>query len=879
MMKSERYLGFAGDTDTDGYSSPDLVALAAAEVATAGEAPTAAVTAAKSITLSAPAGITEAQLDGYTYGKTTVYGSNITQAFRYTSGAGVTVGLVDDGFDSATTATFGTFSLPLSTLIGTSPSSGLTEPAGDSHGTETSSVVGGSGLNNTPTGVAPNATIVGVKVNFTTAGIAILAQAELYAASVSSVVNNSWDYTGYGEGEPTNPSFASWYAAVQSAVASDRHGLGTVITFAAGNDRTDANNLAVQPITSDYRVIAVAASDADGLVASYSDAGSALLVAAIGDNVAVADTGGKGNTTASGTSFAAPTVAGIAAMMLGVNPGLGWRDVQEILADSAYMPTPSASGFTFNGATGWNGGGMHFSNDLGFGVVDANVAVNLARAWTEVSTSANLDVATVSHSAAFSVGRNATVSSTVADTAAIRIQHVQVTINDTYLPVAWSQLVLVSPDGTKSVLLSQVGLVAGVDLTGGLDVSGSTITSNAFWGELATGTWTLQVQDIQGRTVGTINSWSLTFIGDNAASVQAPLVYTPEFASLATAAREVVKPGTSTTIDLIALPNTTTINLNGGAGLIDGVAVTVGTGLKNANADGSTGSVALTGLTKGGSELTGGDGVSTLTGSGGDTINASLGSTTIKTGAGGSKVTLSSVGASTVTISSGGGDTIYAGLATVSITATGTKGDTIYDQSAQLTFINGNCASVLNEGSGKVTVQAGTGGGTYYAGSAGGSQLTAGTGMVTFYGEAAGDVLTAAGVGADRLIAGAGAETLSGGSSTGSITLQGGSGTDTMTAGKGKTTFLLGTGTSSITLGGTSDIIEIQDGAAGGLNTVNGFKLGLADLQLVNFGPQAMNSAINAQKSDGHGGTMLTFTDNTRIDLVSITKVTSSYFT
>jgi subtilisin-like proprotein convertase family protein len=110
------------------------------------------------------------------------------------------------------------------------------------------------------------------------------------------------------------------------------------------------------------------------------------------------------------------------------------------------------------------------------------------------------------------------------------------------------------------------GWSAASDQTDGLDVSGSTITSNAFWGELATGTRTLQIQDIQGNSIGTIKSWSLTFIGDTAATVQAPLVYTPEFASLATAAREVVKPGTSTTIDLIALPGATTINLNGGAG-------------------------------------------------------------------------------------------------------------------------------------------------------------------------------------------------------------------------------------------------------------------------------------------------------------------------
>jgi subtilisin-like proprotein convertase family protein len=879
MTESKRHLGFADDTGFGGSFLPDTVGLAAAFVDSPAADPLASVMAVKSITLAAPATISEAQLDGYTYGRTNVYGSNITAAWRYTSGAGVTVGLVDDGFDPATTATFGNFSTPLSESFGGGSLTAISEPAGGYHGTTTAGMIGASGAGNTPIGLAPNATIVGAKVNFSTAGIATLAQAEQYAASVSSVVNNSWGYSGYDQGEPNNPVFGVWYAAVQWAVADGRGGLGDIITFAAGNDRTTGNNLAMQPITSDYRVIAVAATDADGLVAYYSDPGSALLVAAIGDNVAVADTGGSGNAVETGTSYSAPTVAAIAAMMLSVNPNLGWRDVQEILADSSYMPAPSASGFVFNDATDWNGGGMHFSDDLGFGVVDANVAVNLARAWTEASTSANMDVATVTHTAAYTVGKNATANSTVADTANVRIQHVEVTINDTYLPVAWSKIVLVSPDGTQSVLINQAGLVSGVDQTGGLDVSGTTITSNAFWGELATGTWTLEIQDIQGKSIGTINSWSLTFIGDNAATVQAPLVYTPEFATLATTAREIVKPGTSTTIDLIALPGTTSINLNGGAGTIDGVAVTVNAGLKNANADGSTGSVTLTGLTKGGSELTGGDGASTLTGYAADTINTGLGTSTVKTGAGGSKVTLSSIAASTVTISSGGGDIIYAGLATATVTDTGTKGDTIYDQSAKLGFINGSGASVLNEGSGSVTVQAGTGGGTYYAGTGGNSQLTAGTGIVTFYGEASGDVLTAAGAVADRLVAGAGTETLSGGASTGLITLQAGSGTDTMTAGKGRTTFIVGTGSSSITIGGISDIIEIQSGQAGGSDTITGFRSGVDKLDLINFGPLAMSNAINTQKSDGHGGTLLTFTDNTRLDMVGISKVTSSLFT
>ncbi len=876
MAQTKSQQGLTGDTDEPALVEAVSLAASALSIIVESSSTSSSAVVSRTVVPAVAVGIAAPQLDTYGYSRGFSYGSNFTLAWRYSSGAGVTVGLLDDGFDPATTATFGNFSNTLSEVFPSGSSIG--EPAGTSHGTATSGIVGATGLDETPEGLAPNAVVVGAKVTFATVTVALMAQAETYLASVSSVVNNSWGYPGYGVGEPTNPTFAVWYAAIETAVATDRGGLGDVIIFAAGNDRSGADNLGVQPIIADYREIAVAASDANGTAASYSNPGAALLTAAIGDNVAVADTGGSGYTAASGTSYAAPTVAALAALMLSVNPRLGWRDVQEIIADSSYVPPPSAARFSYNGAKDWNGGGMHFSNDLGFGVVDANVAVNLARAWTEQSTSADLDVATVTQAASFSVGRNATVSSHIADTAAVRIQHVEVTITDSYLPVAWSKIILISPYGTQSVLINQIGLVGGKDQTGGLDVSGMVMTSNAFWGENAAGTWTLQVQDVGGSTVGTIATWSLTFLGDNEATAQTPLVYTPEFASLANASRDVVTPGTSTTIDLIALPGTTTINLNGGAGMIDGVAVTVGAGLRNANADGSSGTVTLTGLSAGGSELTGGDGVSTLIGFGADTINASLGSTTIRTGAGGSVVTLSSVAASSVTVYSGGGDTIYAGLAKASVTDTGARGDTLYDQTATLSFINGSGASVLNAGSGSVTVQAGSGGGIYYAGSAGGSHLTAGSGLVTFYGAASGDVLTAAGSGADKLIAGAGTETLSGGAATGAITLQAGSGADTLTAGAGKTTFIVGSGNSSITMGGTGGLVEVQNGQAGGLDTVSGFVLGLDDLHLVGFAATAATSAVGADKSDGHGGTILTFSDNTRIDLLGVGKVAAGAF-
>jgi len=890
MEQVKRHAGYVVGIDGDSALAGNVVARSA--VGLAPRAPSLAPLAVRAaIVPTVPSGIVERQLDGYGYNGTSAgsgsgtvapvrYGSNIPAAWRFTTGLGVTVALVDDGFDPATTATYGNFSTALSRAFGTSSATSIGEPSGGYHGTTTSGLIGATGANNMPEGVAPNASLVGVKVGFGTATLQAFAQAEQYAASVSAVVNNSWGFTGYGTGEPNDPSFTIWYSTIQSAVGSGRGGLGTVLVFAAGNDRQGANNLAVQPVTGDYRVIAVAATDENGTVAPYSTAGSALLVSAIGDAVAVAIPGGAGNATVSGTSYSSPTVAAITALMLSVNPALGWRDVQEILADSAYAPAPASAGFTMNGARGWNGGGMHFSNDMGYGVVDAYVAVNLARAWAEQSTSANLASATVSHMAPFSVGINATARSTVADTANIRIQHVQVTLTDTYLPGAWSKLTLIAPDGTASVLLNQVGLVGGLDQSGGLDVSGTTLTTNAFWGQNAVGTWTLQVQDIKGNTVGTIQNWSLIFLGDNAATSHAPLAYTPEFAALAatTASRAVVTPGGATTIDLIALPATTSINLNGGAGLIDGVSVRVGTGLRNANAEGCTGSVSLTGLAAGGSELTGGELQSSLAGYGGDTINAGLGASTISTGAGGSTVSFSSLGPSAVTMTSGGGDTIHAGVATATITVTGGKGDIVYQQSGRLTFINGAGASTVTAGGGTVLVQAGLGGGIYYAGTSGNSQLTAGTGLVSFFGAASGDVLTAAGASADRLVAGAGTETLSGGTSTGSIVLQAGSGADTMVAGHGRTTFILGSGDSAITAGGQASMVQIQFGHVGGADTVAGFRIGTDDLHLLGFSSSAVNAAVGGERSDGRGGALLTFADNTRIDLLGVSRVTSAAF-
>ena len=79
-----------------------------------------------------------------------------------------------------------------------------------------------------------------------------------------------------------------------------------------------------------------------------------------------------------GTSSAASVVSGVVALMLQANPNLTWRDVQHILVNSARHVDPTDAGWTTNRA----GHLIHYN--YGFGVVDAEAAVNLAKTWTNV---------------------------------------------------------------------------------------------------------------------------------------------------------------------------------------------------------------------------------------------------------------------------------------------------------------------------------------------------------------------------------------------------------------------------------------------------------------------------------------------------------------
>jgi len=116
-------------------------------------------------------------------------------------------------------------------------------------------------------------------------------------------------------------------SAVASA-ASYMQGKGGVVTVAAGN------NGVIDSAADNPYVLTVSATDNNDTICSWSNTGNNIDVAAPGSGVYTTATGG-GYSSGIGTSFSAPIVAGVAALVISANPALTGSQVRSILEQSA----------------------------------------------------------------------------------------------------------------------------------------------------------------------------------------------------------------------------------------------------------------------------------------------------------------------------------------------------------------------------------------------------------------------------------------------------------------------------------------------------------------------------------------------------------------
>jgi subtilisin-like proprotein convertase family protein len=457
---------------------------------------------------------------------------NVTSVWDSYKGAGLRIGVVDDGLQTAHP--------DLSTNVdavndhdwndGTpdDPNPLLTA---DFHGTSCAGVAAGRGNNNLGiSGAAPEATLIGLRLIGAATTDSQEAEAMGWKNDIIEVKTNSWGpnddaQTLEGPGTLT-------LAALQTAATSGRGGKGTIILWAGGNGGDVGDDSNYDGYANSIHTIAVAALSNDGTQAYYSEPGANLIVTApsSGGTLGIVTTdlvGTSGYNNGSvagelsdtnytndfgGTSSATPLAAGCVALLLQANPNLGWRDVQEILIRSATKNHVADTDWADNAA------GIHFNHKYGAGLINTQAAVTMASTWTNLVAQTSNSSSQTSLSVAIP-DNNATGITRSFDLSAsnLRVEQVTLTLSATHISRGHLAVTLTSPSGMVSRLAER-------HADTGNHYSAWTFSSMRCWGENSQGIWTLRVSDLTSGTTGTLTAATLTVHGTTAGPVNQPPV-------------------------------------------------------------------------------------------------------------------------------------------------------------------------------------------------------------------------------------------------------------------------------------------------------------------------------------------------------------------
>mgnify|MGYP001537667803 FL=1 len=293
----------------------------------------------------------------------------------------IIVAVLDQGVD-LTHPDINIYSKSYDTESGTSPSRVLGE-----HGTACAGIISAKANNSLGiAGIAPKCPVMSISNSLASSVDSRQKRADgfNYAwQNGAAVISNSWS---------SSIKYDIINDAIQAAISNGRNGLGCVIAFAAGNNN---NSTVSYPANAISDIIAVGAispcgerkspSSCDGETNWGSNYGTALDIMAPGVLIPTTDiTGSAGYASGdyfnrfNGTSSACPHVAGIAALVLSVNPSLTQKEVVNIIEKTA-KKTGNYSYGTVNGRPNgtWN-------NEMGYGLLDAYAACAAAESETTI---------------------------------------------------------------------------------------------------------------------------------------------------------------------------------------------------------------------------------------------------------------------------------------------------------------------------------------------------------------------------------------------------------------------------------------------------------------------------------------------------------------
>jgi subtilisin-like proprotein convertase family protein len=409
------------------------------------------------------------------------------------TGAGLTVGVVDFGASTSHP--------DLAPNLNAAASQPIPATQRDGHSTSCAGLIAAARNTIGGVGVAYDARWANLTFGFS---IADEAAAFAFRNDLTAVKSNSWGPLDNGQVSSLDPLNR---AALQNAAATGRSGLGTVFIWAGGNggaiDRVDYD-----PYASSRHVIAINPVGDLNQPPAYAEAGSCLIAAAPSDGntraITTTDFNGVSNTYTAffgGSSAAAPTAAGVAALVLQANPALTARDVAHVLIGSAQVINPADPGWQNNGAA------RPYHERLGFGLIDAARAVTIARGYVGVGPVVHLASGLVTVNTPVPDGSPVGLTRTALIAEPMRVEHVELTLTVATPFVGDLRVTLTSPAGTVSTLA-----VPRFDPAPGY--SGHVFTITRAWDEDAAGLWTVTVTDETPGNAATWTSFAIDVYGN-----------------------------------------------------------------------------------------------------------------------------------------------------------------------------------------------------------------------------------------------------------------------------------------------------------------------------------------------------------------------------
>ncbi|PIK61372.1 putative proprotein convertase subtilisin/kexin type 5 isoform X1 [Apostichopus japonicus] len=298
-------------------------------------------------------------------------------------------------------------------------------------------------------------------------------------------------------------------AAFRAGIKRGRNGLGSIFVWASGNGGGMEDSCSCDGYANSIYTISVSSANELGKMPWYLEECSSTLATTYSSGgrrkrkVTTADLRGGCSSQFTGTSASAPMAAGICALALEANPDLTWRDLQYIIAETAKHEHLDGQWVT-------NGAGYKVSHRYGFGLMDAEAMVLLARDWINLPQQ---KVCTIDGTPGIKLTQSRVSLPLESDGCEFGhvgyLEHVQLNVTLSARYRGDISLTLISPAGTRSTLLP---FRIRDRRRGSFDEW--TFMSTHFWGETSEGTWILEIQ--KGSPLsskGTLKGWQLILRG------------------------------------------------------------------------------------------------------------------------------------------------------------------------------------------------------------------------------------------------------------------------------------------------------------------------------------------------------------------------------